>query len=169
MKINANSWHYKIVNWTYMYGLNNAVCPDLCTYMRRLLLVAPILGVVFVVMQSIMLPITLLKLIVGERPSGVFWQSDEEYGGLMIGNFELYPWHIVLPGIIIYAHYFAVKHIGWKFLGYEGLGIFGIALLIFVLILILDTQSPFRVWVKAKTQRFCPLVEFETKENNDNA
>lgn len=83
MIINKRSWHYYVWEWTY------AVCKDyshvpatsnLCSYMQRVVILAPLLMSYLLVAGIILLPLfivgRLLQIIVmlpfGYRPTGVY-------------------------------------------------------------------------------------------------
>lgn len=176
MKINKNSWHYKVVRFTYSGSIEDN-CKDLCTYMRRLLLVAPLYAFLLVIFYAflalIVIPImTLCGLIMGIRPTRFEPAFDNyvSYSGLPIGSFRLYPWHLIAPSFFII----------FNVLGFHRLGAMWSvpALMQFMIVAIPlfflrkpnkkdkapKQPSLLRAWFTAKKEKVCPIIEYTDGE-----
>jgi hypothetical protein len=176
MKINTNSWHYKVVYETCCF------CGDmpetLCGYLFRLLIV-PLIAlpmlIVLLFMVACMYVLMGLWAIVcvslGYYPTKDFWLLNEDseqcnhYDGLSIGSFQLYPWHVLvvaLPAVItvMFYHWWGMTAMWWVSGVVVGVLLF-VALFFFI---VSDTCDSMREWLFVKKQKVCPQITYEDKK-----
>jgi hypothetical protein len=177
MNINKNSWHYKV--WNHYTANVFHINPNFCEYTRTIFIKAPVcllLILVFsVFLAATQLAIAIPLLIIGYRPGlKEFWASGDydqrfivPYSGLKIKRklpnfpFELYPWHVLLPVVLVIAQ--------WALIHYDMWPIEGVCAGVVVAALIAayfaengDTETVRLLKAKfaAKKQMICPLITF---------
>lgn len=168
MKINKNSWHYKVYAWTYEWGPPSHT--NLCSYVQRMFwrsLWKVLYGtVVYLLYFLVMTPVAFLF---GNRPSLFDKESShydqklfKKYRGWYAYGFELYPGYILLPIALLYGEYQWWKH-GLFTATVVHIMLALIVLGLFVLVILPDTDTGKLIiaWLSAKKQGVCPLVEFQ--------
>ena len=91
----------------------------------------------------------------------------KEYSGLYIKGipFDIYPWHVILPAVVIFGEVYGGLLVGLTFFKVEGIVILCCAVIAALVVGIVryfhsDTKHLVDNWVEAKTKRFCPTVEY---------
>jgi len=177
MKINPNSWHARIYSWSYWFSFDNApTITDLCTYMRRLMFVAPFMLLFRAFLYAMFTVAAIPAWIIGWYPTYQldaekgYWSKQpptfKRYEGFSIGTWVIYPWYVLVPMIILAIHGGMIYNHCWAVLIGEGIAFLIVGLIVGVIywsehttISIPNYPSIFGEYFHAKTQRFCPMVE----------
>lgn len=168
MVINKNSWHYKAYTYSYKMWQNDIPYnTSLCSYMRDIFLL-PASGIFLIlalalgwILFALVITVhTVGAFLIGFRPAG--WDlSILPYSGLKVSHMEIYPWHIILLGLLLWAlpKLFLVN--AWV----TTLVVLGFAGLIFGAVELWHSDSflIFRAWLTAKKEGVCPMIDFEDK------
>jgi hypothetical protein len=168
MIIKKTSWHYKTWALTYrMWGMAPPDSTSLCPYVRNIMLLLPgsllWLGIALLFGLAYLFTLVLQTLgnfIIGFRPSG--WDmSSQPYRGLRINHMEIYPWHVILFLLPL-----------WILPKFANLSLWLTALIVCGMVVALfgavklwhsDALSIFKLWLKAKKEGVCPILDFEEK------
>ena len=178
MIIRTNTWHYRLYRWNYWDRENIPERTNLCQYVRRLSL-TPLTALVSTALECLGLVGLICYTIAnygfgflfGYVPNG--WNPTTadmvKYPGMPLGRFQLYPWHVILTGLIVALHVWMYSFPdGRPYLLSEAkvVGIFlaVIALVVGLIFLFCsDTSTVVKQYLTAKKQKVCPIVEFEEK------
>ena len=110
-----------------------------------------------------------LSLIIGFYPTFSFNGPDgalKKYPGLPVGRLRVYPWHVILTGVMVLVHYESIKDRFWALFYAEG-AVLALLLIVcgFLAIDHVMSNSEYPSIIKeyalAKKSRFCPTVEFD--------
>lgn len=182
MIINKKSWHYQV--YAFSYWGSTPLRTNLCQYMRRLIFVAPVMGIISAFMFVCFVVVITLGLVVmpifGWLPTNwlVPWEILDgdgryKYQGLKLGKsyraFQVYPWHVILLALVGALEWWCYRCYGTHSLVLQGMTVGAIAAVlavVFGLITYLssDTGEVVNQYISAKKQRVCPIVEFESEE-----
>lgn len=175
MIINKSSWHYKLYKFTYWGRVSPTNKSSLCQYMRRILLILPLLlllHLLILIMFSIVCPMIFGALCLFIGGYSVFlWPYRgsptegpiKSYHGLKLSfiPFEIYPWHVILSlgiltglGALIYLFTIPMLII---------MGILFVGSLSFIMIKSSksETLSLISNVITSKKDKLCPPVEFQ--------
>jgi len=182
MIIKTNTWHYKAYDASYV--VSTGFTPrhtNLCQYWRRVILVAPLVGMLSVFLLLMIGIMTFLYSVLGPLFGWIPTSFDvlkrggmRKYQGLKLGKsynaFQLYPWHALLASGVIGLHYVIYQQLGAAPLISEAkvVGVI-VAFLAITLGLVIyfssDTSRMIRKYLAAKKQKVCPVVEFESPKS----
>ncbi len=186
MKLQRNSWHYRLFLWT-----DDRLNPrsfeeprNLCAYVQALAkntAMCALFGTAFAVCVTVMaicvsVPWLIILLLIGRRPVAIeseppLFATYEKYAPLRIGRLRLYPWHALIPVALYGAVRIIVAHpkIALEFVS-VGLGTPVVLYGLWRAFVYLfeddgfrksDTYRIVKGYVSAKTNGWCPSVEFE--------
>lgn len=185
MVINTKSWHYRA--YDFSYAMSSRFAPsqtNLCQYVRRIMFMAPLVGLAFGIFFTFVGLLSLCYLVFGPifgwlprnwlKPWNVIERDAMfKYQGLKLGRsynaFQVYPWHVILLAILFSIHWEVGHHFGYGPLRIEGMIVGGIVSFIALCIGLAvyfesDTGKLINAWLKARKQNVCPIVEFQYKE-----
>ncbi|MDE1833815.1 MAG: hypothetical protein KGH64_00595 [Candidatus Micrarchaeota archaeon] len=168
MIVNKNSWHYKVYKFSYLGVDYPSESTNLCQYVRRITIVVPVIGAAVLTAVLIVVLSNPIFFIAG-RYLKMPWQgasSMERYQGLRLGTFELYPWHILLPTLIVIGEFFLVRRLGWVYpvavpVAFASVMLCALGVAYFFKQRSSTKPSLLGAWLKAKKERVCPLINFE--------
>lgn len=175
MEINKNSWHYKTYAWSYEWDFGEAPKEiNLCAYVRRLMFGVPVnglfFGIIFLIVGLVAIAATVLMF-----PFGYYLRHPlinygnphvGSYNGLRIGKFNLLPWHVIVPALIVLLAWgnYHMFHLYGAFNKLTIIEAFcSIPLLILGVIFFCfntDIGGLVKGYVDAKTKGICPLITF---------
>lgn len=182
MHINKNSWHYKVYNFTYnVYDRPSRT--NLCSYLKRVILVAPLHLLMYIIVSlgivGMLLIVLIPALLVGFRPTGVPFISNSKYEDSYTqyrgwqpkwAPFELYPWHLILLGLIVTIIWSVIHFAGWIYFIIPVSLMLFTAAIVMAYILIYDSESEsVRLWkanMAAKKSKICPVVTFDEQDTS---
>jgi hypothetical protein len=170
MKINKNSWHFRIYNWTYSaWDRGTPRKTNLCSYVQRILWIPPLTALFAVTLGSILVAANILAALfvtpVGFRPKNIFFFEYRKYDGLGIGPITIYPIHVLLPALILWLNWHFSARYGWAKVFYVDVAIATPLCLLGAIALtcyLMWFRDPFvGDYLAAKKAGICPIVTFE--------
>lgn len=176
MKVNTASWHYWLYKSTYSLGDHAPHSTNLCQYVRRLVLVAPLIWLVVVpFMIAITIPAVLLVvlfgLFLGLRPTGLgpddVLNPYHRYVGYKlpkVAGIRIAPWLVTLVVGSVYGLY----RLRYVMAGHPAVTttvVVSIAAFISVIVLNFklrntETTRLDGAYFAAKKAKICPMVRF---------
>ncbi len=183
MVINKKSWHYHVYDFSYTFASRDTPRQtNLCQYVRRMMFVAPFVGIGIACMFCVLVVVSACGVLGGpifgyvpkqwSKPWDIF-DGMHKYQGLKVGKsynaFQLYPWHVLLAAIIVGIHVLMYHAWGGHPLVVEGEVVGAIVLAIaamFGLFYYFDssTGKVVNAYLTAKKQKVCPVVEFVNED-----
>jgi hypothetical protein len=185
MNINKNSWHFKVWKHFTSHSYYEFQGGNFCEYTRTIFIKAPAccLAIVLVaLMVSIgQLVVAIPAGIVGYRPGlKEFWGNDYPrflvpYDGLQIRRkgthipFELYPWHVLLPLVLIAAQWALIHFGAWPVEAVVvALIVVGLAIAYLYDNGDTETMRLLKAKAEAKHRMICPLITFTDEPTSTN-
>lgn len=176
MNINTASWHYKVWEFSH-FGSFPPEKTNLCSYVQRIIFVAPAWCLMIGIVAAFCIPIYLfvcipMAAIGGYRPA---FKAEPfvKYPGLPLGKFQLYPWHVLLTSLFLLLEWYWFHFQGWvQPVAIQGgtLGVIGLIFLICWMTVSFpetETVKLLKAWSASRNNKFCPTITFTTEPTSN--